>query len=329
MKATLRNSRNGNAKHNDRDFNLEHERNDGHIDPDRQDKNIYWHCYHESEPQLSFYEAEKKYYKEHYNETVKQTNQKADQARHKERRTSIDKMYNTYRTQPEETILQIGNINETVPLAVFEACVREYIQELSQYDEHIHILDWAIHGDEAVPHAHIRKVFDYTDQTGVKRISAKKALELEGFERPEPNKQENVLNNNKITFDQHMRQKWYDICEEHDLIIEREPDFSNTVHEDKETFIQDQQKEAEKQLAITMTQLQQQEEKLLQMQQQMMQLDQEYKDKQEQKKKLEQIMHEDIKEYVKETSHKHVKQVVQEQGIDVHVPHERSRNKSL
>ena len=66
MKATLRNSRNGNAKHNDRDFNLEHERNDGHIDPDRQDKNIYWHCYHESEPQLSFYEAEKKYYKEHY-----------------------------------------------------------------------------------------------------------------------------------------------------------------------------------------------------------------------------------------------------------------------
>ena len=115
--------------------------------------------------------------------------------------------------------------------------------------EHIHILDWAIHGDEAVPHAHIRKVFDYTDQTGVKRISAKKALELEGFERPEPNKQENVLNNNKITFDQHMRQKWYDICEEHDLIIEREPDFSNTVHEDKETFIQDQQKEAEKQLA--------------------------------------------------------------------------------
>lgn len=319
MKATMRNSRNGSAKHNDRDFDLAHERNDGHIDINRQDQNIYWHCY--SNENISFFEAEQKYYKEHYKATVKQTNEKAKAAGHKERRTTLAKMYNNARTQPEETILQIGNIYETVDLETFTACVQDYITELQKYDKHIHIIDWAIHGDEAVPHAHIRKVYDYADEQGILHISARKALELEGFDKPMPDEPETILNNNKVTFDKHMRNKWYDICEEHDLMIEREPVFSNTAHKDKETYIQDQQKEAEKQLEETRNRLQEEEQRLLQMRQQMQLLDEEYKEKEKKRKEIEQIMREDLKTYVKKTSRKHVKTVLDEQDIDVHIPH--------
>ena len=35
-----------------------------------------------------------------------------------------------------------------------------------RFGEHVHIIDWALHLDEATPHIHERHVFDYVSRYG-------------------------------------------------------------------------------------------------------------------------------------------------------------------
>ena len=43
----------------------------------------------------------------------------------------------------------------------------EYFEEFNRrYGSHVHILDWALHLDEATPHIHERHVFDAVNQYG-------------------------------------------------------------------------------------------------------------------------------------------------------------------
>lgn len=312
MKATMRNSRNGSAKHNDRDFDLNHELNDGHIDVDRQHLNEYWNCYQNNE--MTFYEAEKQFYKDNYTKTVQRTNERAKAVRHKERMTTINRMYTNQKTQPEETILQIGDRNQSVDLETFTACVKDYIAELEKHSEHIHILDWAIHGDEETPHAHIRKVYDYVDEEGIKRISARKALALEGFEREDLTKPESILNNSKITFDKHMREKWYDICEARQIEIDRTPE-ETVAHVDKEEYIRQQQEAQQKLLEQTMAEVARKQAELQELEQRTLMLDTEYQETKEKHKKLKEMIKEDIKEYKHTVGRKHANKQLEEHDI--------------
>lgn len=319
MKAFLRTSKQGNPKHNDRDFDLTHEDNDGHIDINRQHLNIYWHCYQDTEPELSFYDAEMKYYKEHYQDTVNRTNEAAIKARHKERMTTVAKIYNSSKTHPDETILQIGNRNDNIDLDTFTLCVEEYIEELKQYSDHIHILDYAIHGDEESPHAHIRQVFDYEDKDGFLHISTRKALALEHFERPDPLQEENILNNNKVSFTKRMRMKWQDICERHGFEIEREPEIFS-YHKEKDQYIEDQkQLEQEQALLkrqqILQQQLEDQERQLELLKQNTLREQDKLKKAQAQRKQLKKLMKDDIKEYQEKTSKKHVSHKLREHDL--------------
>lgn len=286
MKATMRNSRNGNAKHNDRDFDLHHEDNDGHIDITRQHLNIYENYYHD--PQISFLEAEHRFYKEHYKESLEEQNRRHLANRHKERCATIKQLYSSERTCPEETILQIGDVGQTVDLETFIACVQDYLKELDKYSEHVHVLDWAIHGDEATPHAHIRKVYDYIDDQGLVKISQNKALEAEGFFT---RGKASAHNNNKIDFDNIMREKWYDICEAHEIEIERTP-IPNAVHRSKTDFLVEKGEnvqlaldEAQRKLQATQLELLANQAELDRIRKQREQIDKEEREKRQKKKR--------------------------------------------
>lgn len=323
MKATMRNERLDTAKHNDRDFDLEHERNDGHIDVERQHLNVYWHCYQETEPDLSFYEAEKRYYQKQYAKTVQLINKRAKASRHKERITSVGKIYENARTRPEETILQIGNMRDHPSLEVFADCVNDFLAELDKYSKHVHVLDWAIHGDEDVPHAHIRKVYDYEDKDGVLRLSTDKALELEGFDRPEMDKSASLINNRKISFDNHMRQKWYDICIEHGIELDIEPQKDNITHYNKEEYIRQQAELEQQRLDQLKQQVEQERRQLEDIQRQYQEMDQKYAERKAQQKHLKREIEKDIKEYRKYVSEKHAKKFLKEQGL------KNTRNKTI
>lgn len=232
MKATIRNSRKGSADHNDRNYDISI---DGHIDKELMKTNIYWNCY--GDTAATFSAAETRYYNEHYSVWTEEQNRKHIEGRHKELCRTTDDLLMNKRYSPEETWLQIGGVNGTVDEYTFEVCVREYIEELKKYDSNIHILDWAIHFDEATPHAHIRKVYDYIDENGHRHISQTRALKELGFESPERSAAEGRRNNPKITFDEHMRDIWYDICERRGVVIERSPGDGHD-HMDKGDYIE-------------------------------------------------------------------------------------------
>lgn len=58
-------------------------------------------------------------------------------------------------------MIQLGNIDHAVTQDVLAKVSAEFFDEFNKrYGSHIHILDWALHLDEATPHIHERHVFD-------------------------------------------------------------------------------------------------------------------------------------------------------------------------
>lgn len=88
----------------------------------------------------------------------------------------------------EETLLQLGNMDGAVSADVLAQVSAEYFEEFNRrYGSHVHILDRALHLDEATPHIHERHVFDAVNQYGELCPQQDKALEELGFELPKPN----------------------------------------------------------------------------------------------------------------------------------------------
>ncbi|WP_439749809.1 hypothetical protein [Lactonifactor longoviformis] len=179
MKLTRHNGRSGkhgayNPRHNDRRFDVE---NNEHIDAERARKNIYWDCYrgfttHEfrenpEQPDFSFEEIERMYYYEHYSDHVTAQNARNEKTRHTERNRTVEDLLKNKKNCPEETLYQIGTVEEFVPPDVLFAVVREFQEEFERrFGSHVHILDWALHLDEATPHIHERHVFDCENRYG-------------------------------------------------------------------------------------------------------------------------------------------------------------------
>ena len=207
--------RQGFAGHNDRMFDTSKAE---HIDRERLKDNRYW-CVYEG---MGFEEAEETFYEEHYGQMIRGQNQ------YRQEKLDAGDYLRMPRYCPEELILQIGNVVETVrDPAVFDACFDQYIQYLEEWNRehggHMHVLDYAIHKDEATIHAHIRRVWDYTGKDGEARIGLNRALKEAGVPLPEPGMPEGRRNNRKMEFDRMMRGRWIEICEERGIIVDKAP----------------------------------------------------------------------------------------------------------
>ena len=124
MKATRHNGRSGkhgtyDAKHNDRRFDVE---NSEYIDAERTKMNVYWDCYQgyslpndkDERARFTFTEIEKAYYVEKYSDHVDGQNERNRKARHYDRVKTIDAILENNKTCPEETLLQLGNMDGAV-----------------------------------------------------------------------------------------------------------------------------------------------------------------------------------------------------------------------
>ena len=198
-----------NPKHNDRSFDLA---NSEHIDPERAKGNIYWDCFHgfrsALDPQdpddlaATFSEVERQFYESSYSEFIEKQNERNAKIRHTERNRSIPDLLSSRKTCPEETIYQMGTLDEHASAEDLMNIVTEFIEEFKvKYGEHVHVLDWALHLDESTPHIHERHVFDCENKYGEVAPQQEKALEALGFELPDPDKPLSRRNNRKITFD--------------------------------------------------------------------------------------------------------------------------------
>ena len=256
MKLTRHNGRSGkhgtyNPRHNDRRFDVE---NSEHIDAERARQNVYWDCYrgfttHEfrenpEQPDFSFEEIERMYYTEHYSDHVEAQNARNEKTRHTERNRTVEDLLKNNKTCPEETLYQIGTMEHSVPPETLFQIVTEFQKEFDRrFGSHVHIIDWALHLDEATPHIHERHVFDCENRYGEQCPQQEKALEELGVPLPKPDKPKGRNNNRKQTFDAICRTLLFDICRRHGFHLEQEPSYGGREYLEKQDYILMKQKE--------------------------------------------------------------------------------------
>ena len=210
------------ANHNDRQFDLDKAE---HIDQALLGKNAYWCIY----PELSFGEAEKKFYERTFKKMIADINERAVKSRHIDRKTSASKLLTSAKTMPENVIFQIGNKDNFQELESKKVLIDVYREYIAWHDAkfkgHVVALNRALHCDEpdCPYHIHERRVWKYTDEKGVERIGQNKALEQMGYTLPDPSKPRGRNNNLKMVYTAECRQKWLEICRKHGLELEEKP----------------------------------------------------------------------------------------------------------
>ncbi len=254
MKGTRHNGRYGkdgvyNPLHNDRRFDPEHSE---HIDNERVRQNIYWDCYQGyttmadrgKEDNFSFNQIEMAYYVDHYSDYVINQNKRHEKARHPDRCKGVEDVLKNKKTCPEESIYQLGTIDEHASVETLVLVFDEFKKEFDErFGSNVHIIDWSLHMDEATPHIHERHVFDATNRYGEIEPKQEAALEELGFELPNPEKKRSKTNNRKVVFDSACRTMFLDICKRHGLEIDEEPSYGGRQYLEKQDYIRMKQKE--------------------------------------------------------------------------------------
>ncbi|MDO4207583.1 MAG: serine/arginine repetitive matrix protein 2 [Lachnospiraceae bacterium] len=255
MKLTRHNGRSGkngtyNPKHNDRRFNLDHSE---HIDNERALHNVYWDRYQgfhlpnnkeeEDAVKYSFEEIEKTFYSLQYDDYCEAQHERNRKNGHSERDRSTEDLRLDKKTSPEESIIQIGTIEQSVnPDVLFKIATDFFDQFEERFGEHVHILDWSLHLDEATPHIHERHVFDCENRYGEIAPQQEKALEALNIPIPHPELKPGKTNNRKIMFDSICREMMFEISLEHGLHLDREPEYGGREYLEKQDYILEKQR---------------------------------------------------------------------------------------
>lgn len=224
MRATIHNGRTSNLgaftpKHNDRNFNI---KNAEHIDPERVKNNRYWNW--TGNPETTFEAAEAAFYEKHISAHLEAQNARYRAQRHAERAKTMDEYRKSPQTCPEEVILQIGKLGDTIPADMMARIIQEQINWEQKTFPGVKVLDVALHMDEqGAPHIHERRAWVYTDKDGNTAISQNKSLEQMGVELPNPDRPRSRFNNRKQVFSRMCREHLLQICREHGLEIEEIP----------------------------------------------------------------------------------------------------------
>lgn len=225
MRGTSHNGRAGkngvySVKHNDRNFDVDSAE---HIDKDRMSGNWYWQKY-QKEQDMTFEDCEKRFYEENFTESLNAKNERYRQQGHKERVKTMDEYREHRLSCPEETLLQVGKTGETIDPDLLKQICIEHINWEIQTFPNVEVLDAALHVDEdGAPHMHERKVWVAHSSDGL-IVGQAKALEEIGIERPHPEKKKDRYNNPKTTYTAMCREHFLEVCKQHGLEIELEPD---------------------------------------------------------------------------------------------------------
>lgn len=224
MRATIHNGRTSkdgayNTKHNDRQFDI---RTAEHIDPERVKDNRYWNW--TGNPDTTFEAAEQAFYEKYIRQHLDAQSARYRAQRHAERAKTMDEYRRSPQTCPEEVILQIGKLGDTIPADMMARIIQEQINWEQQTFPGVRVLDVALHMDEqGAPHIHERRAWIYKDKQGNFAISQNKSLEQMGVELPNPDKPRGRFNNRKQTFSKRCREHLLQICKAHGLEIEEIP----------------------------------------------------------------------------------------------------------
>ena len=238
-----------NPKHNDRSFDLAHA---DHIDAAAAQHNVLWDCYggytylekrNTEDLAVRFEEIERHFYAERYTDYCLGQHERNRKTGHPERDRSTEDLRLNKKTCPEESIIQIGNMDDQIPADTFFKIAVEFFYEFNQrFGEHVHILDWSLHIDETTPHIHERHVFDCENQYSEIAPQQEKALEALGIPLPFPDQPPGKHNNRKMKFDSICRCLLIDVARRHGVEIADEPIYGGREYLEKQDFIREKLK---------------------------------------------------------------------------------------
>lgn len=201
----------GSAKHNDRSFD--------HYPKPAEAENRYLNWTKEN---ISFEEAEYKFYENHFAKHIEEVNAKAVKARHKERIIDVNKYLHALKSRPEEVIIEVGDKNNHVDKEKLREVYNEYLRWHRGRFPQVKLLDAAFHLDEATPHFHERRVYIYQNENGVEEVNQGKCLKAAGLSLPDPTKPISSKNNYKMTYSKICREAMIYICKNHGISIKKE-----------------------------------------------------------------------------------------------------------
>ena len=200
------------------------------IDAEKSKNNYYWNCITGTKEHLSFKKVEEDYYKENYTSMLDARNENYKKNRHPENCRTMEEYMQADKTKPEEHIIQVGDMNNTITKKQLHEVLVDYYTWHTKTFPNVKFLDIAIHVDEkCAPHIHMRRVWECTGKYG-KEICESKALKEMGIKRPYPNKKEGKDNNAKMTYTAMVRNKLLDICIAHGIDIETEVKDGGAIH---------------------------------------------------------------------------------------------------
>lgn len=203
--------------HNDRNFDLELA---PHINREKINENQYY--VYNGEYNGSLRDVEVDFYKNVYGDYIKAQNKRNESYGKSKRNKTVEDYYHSYRTRPEDKILQIGNKDEHIDGETLWKCALEYAEKFNElYGDHCKIIDMALHMDEATPHVHVRRAWMAEDKDGNVIASQRQALEQLGFVEPDMANPVNKRNNATVTFTRVDAALFEEVCKDHNIEFEQ------------------------------------------------------------------------------------------------------------
>lgn len=239
MKATLENKHCGGTKeanHNDRTFDVSNADNIGDI---RQDQVWVFPDGQKMQrlplQQHALRDWELAYYQSRFGAAIDAQRERHLKARQKKRveGCTVKRYYDSVKTGPDSTILQVGKEWEYTDRQKFTKMVGAMKKEIEEETEgaRIKVLSISVHCSEqdGSMHVHLDKSYEVKDKYGHWVQDQDKCLAKLGYKLPDETKKSGKYNNRKTTWTDQKRQAWYDIIERIDpeIKIDRTPDPKN------------------------------------------------------------------------------------------------------
>ena len=181
--------------------------------------NKYWT--HDGE--IDFTKSEMSYYETNFRASLDAKNLRYLASRHDERCQSMADYYRNQKTCPEETLLYVGQKDNTVDAEKLWCLALEYKNWIEETYSNYIPLTMAMHTDEqGAPHIHFRGVFIGHDKDNDLVVGMEKALREMGIERPDLNKKEGRFNNRKMAFTAVCREKFQSMAKAAGIELETE-----------------------------------------------------------------------------------------------------------
>lgn len=154
---------------------------------------------------------------------------------------TMDEWRKSVRHRPIESVLQIGNEKNCLPVGELYDVYRNFFAwRMENFGDIFALVSASIYVGY-VPHIHERYVLYWTDEEGVKHTGIDNALEQIGIGLPFGESEgESRYNNRKMMFDRICREKWLDLVEEKikgypELELKRpDPRFKHQIKIDRE-----------------------------------------------------------------------------------------------